>query len=257
MKRPYENEFYESRQSGSYRSAKIIVPLLLNLISPKSVIDIGCGVGAWLSVFKEQGIDDILGIDGPWVNKKLLMIPPEKFISKDMEKSIELNREYDLVISLEVAEHIRPENASRFVKSLVDLGPVVLFSAAIPLQIGKHHVNEQWPDYWAQHFSNHGYDVIDPIRKLIWQNDDVEYWYAQNILIFARKEYIKMHPVLDREMKKTTISQLSLVHPKMYLLNSTPIRILVKIPVLNSIFLNIVTGRAIRNLIRKWFLKNK
>ena len=251
----YEKEFYVSRQSGSCRSAEIIVPLLLDLVDPKSVVDVGCGIGSWLSVFKEHGIDDILGIDGKWVDKKMLMIPGEKFISSDLEKPIEVNRHFDLVVSLEVAEHIRPEHASSFVKSLVDLGPVILFSAAIPLQVGKHHVNEQWPDYWVKHFEDHGYSAIDAIRKQIWQNEDVEYWYAQNILIFADHESIRTHPVLHREMKNTSTTQLSLVHPKMYLLNSAPIRIIVGIPFLNSIFLNIVTGKTIRSIIRKCFLK--
>lgn len=253
----YEKEFYMNRQSGSCRSAEIIIPLLLKLVDPNSVVDVGCGIGSWLSVFKKHGIDDILGLDGKWVDKEMLMIPDEKFISSDLEKPIEVNRRFDLVVSLEVAEHISPEHASSFVKSLVDLGPVVLFSAAIPLQVGKHHVNEQWPDYWVRHFEEHGYAVIDAIRKQIWQNEDVEYWYAQNILIFADQESIRSHPVLYREMKNTSTTQLSLVHPKMYLLNSAPIRIIVGIPFLNSIFLSIVTGKTIRSIIRKCFLKNE
>lgn len=257
MTSTYEKEFYQSRQSGSRQSAEIIIPLLLDLVNPKSVIDVGCGVGSWLSVFKEHGIEDILGVDGQWVDKDLLMIPRDKFISSDLEKPIRVNRRFDLVVSLEVAEHIRPEHASSFVKSLVDLGPVILFSAAIPLQIGKHHVNEQWPDYWVRHFGEHGYVVVDAIRKRIWHNDNVEYWYAQNILIFVEQDYLKSHPILDGEMKNTVVTQLSLVHPKMYLLNSAPIRILVGVPLLNTIFLNIVTGKTIRNMIRKCFLKSE
>jgi hypothetical protein len=257
MTSTYEKEFFTSRQSGSRQSAEAIVPLLFELIDPKSVIDIGCGVGSWLSVFKEHGIEDVLGVDGQWVDKEMLMIPQEQFISCDLEEPIKINRQFDLVVSLEVAEHIRPEHASTFVKTLVDLGPVILFSAAIPLQIGKHHVNEQWPDYWARRFEEYGYVVIDAIRKRIWQNDNVEYWYAQNILIFAKQDYIKLHSALCDEMNKTIVAQLSLVHPKMYLLNSAPIRILVGVPILNTIFLNIVTGKTVRNMIRKYFLKGK
>jgi SAM-dependent methyltransferase len=253
----YEKEFYESRQSGSRQSAEIVIPLLLNIINPKSVIDVGCGIGSWLSVFKECGIEDVLGVDGQWVDKNILMIPREQFVTSDLEKPIKIDRRFDLVVSLEVAEHIHPEHASRFVKSLVDLGPVILFSAAIPLQVGKHHVNEQWPDYWVQHFNEHGYVVVDAIRKRIWQNDLVEYWYAQNILIFAEQDYVKSHSALYDEMRNTVIAQLSLVHPKMYLLNSAPIRILVGVPFLNTIFLNIITSKTIRSIIRKCFLRSE
>lgn len=257
MTSTYEKEFYKSRLSGSCQSAEVIVPLIFDLINPRSVIDIGCGIGSWLSVFREHGIEDVLGVDGEWVDKDMLMIPREQFISSDLENPIEVNRRFDLVVSLEVAEHIRPEHASSFIKSLVDLGPVILFSAAIPLQIGKHHVNEQWPDYWVRHFEEHGYVAIDAIRKQIWQDENVEYWYAQNILIFAEQDYIKSHTALDGAMKNTVVTQLSLVHPKMYLLNSAPIRILVGVPLLNTIFLNLVTGKTIRNMIRKCFLRKE
>ena len=213
----YEKEFYKSRQNGSRQSAEVIISILFNLITPKSVIDIGCGVGSWLSVFKEHGVEEVLGIDGKWVDKSMLMIPADQFIRCNLEEPIKIDRQFDLVVSLEVAEHIHPEHASRFVKSLVDLGPIILFSAAIPYQIGKHHVNEQWPEYWVQHFAEQGYSVIDPIRKRVWQNSDVEYWYAQNTLVFARHDYIDAHPALKREMESTIVSQLSLVHPKMYM----------------------------------------
>lgn len=254
MNKPYGEEFYKGRQDGSLRSAEVVIPLVLNLISPKSVIDIGSGTGSWLSVFKKYGIEDVLGVDGEWVDKKMLKIPEDRFISHNLEEPIKMDRQFDLAISLEVAEHIPPENASNYIKSLAGLAPVILFSAAIPLQIGRHHVNEQWPEYWAKHFAENGYSVIDPIRKKIWQNKDVEYWYAQNILIFVRRDYLVTQPTLKREEVGTSKTQLSMVHPKMYMLNSAPIRILLRIPLLNAIFLDIITGKRVRNFIRKHFL---
>lgn len=128
-----------------------------------------------------------------------------------------MDRQFDLVVSLEVAEHLPSECAEIFVDSLNRLGPVILFSAAIPFQGGTHHVNEQWPDYWVKHFQEKGYVVIDYIRKQIWQNDNVERWYPQNILMFARRDYLETHPFLKREFENTTTSQLSIVHPKQYL----------------------------------------
>ena len=55
---------------------------------------------------------------------------------------------FDLVVSLEVAEHLPKECADIFVDSLVRLGPIILFSAAIPQAGGTCHINEQWPEYW-------------------------------------------------------------------------------------------------------------
>jgi SAM-dependent methyltransferase len=214
---PYTEQFYEDIREGSRRSAREIVPIVLDLVSPKNVIDVGCGLGTWLSVFKEFGVDDIWGAEGNWVDKAVLEIPKERFLQADLTKPFRLERKFDLVVSVEVAEHLSPEFAGIFLESLVRLGPVVLFSAAIPFQGGKNHVNEQWQGYWAEQFQNKGYHAIDCIRKRIWQNARVEFWYAQNMLMFARLDYLQTHPALQREYENTYASQLSLVHPRRYL----------------------------------------
>lgn len=139
----YTKDYYKDIQGGSRRSAKVIVPLVLELIQPRSVIDVGCGVGAWLSVFKECGVRDIMGVDGDYIDKKMLQIPQERFLSFDLREPLRMDRQFDLVVSFEVAEHLPSECAERFVDSLVRLGPAILFSAAIPFQGGAHHMNEQ------------------------------------------------------------------------------------------------------------------
>lgn len=251
----YNKDFYESRREGSRRSAEEIVPIIMEMVRPESVIDVGCGVGTWLSVFRDMGIEEILGIDGEWVDIEMLQIPQERFLSFDLKRPLIINRSFDLALSLEVAEHLPEESAEPFVDSLVKLAPVVLFSAAIPLQVGKGHLNEQWPDYWADHFEKRGYLVVDAIRRTIWQNDDVDYWYAQNILIFIKKGCLNNYPLIKNELENTIKSQLSIVHPKMYMLNSAPIKLILAIPLLGNVVLNLVTSNVIRGIIRKNFLK--
>lgn len=68
----YNTDFYKTQMNGSKASARQIVPIVMELIQPKSVIDVGCGVGTWLAVFAENGVKDFRGIDGSWVNKSLL-----------------------------------------------------------------------------------------------------------------------------------------------------------------------------------------
>lgn len=161
----YDEKFYRIQQIGSKTSAKEIVPLVVDLIQPKSVIDVGCGVGTWLSVFMDHGIKDVLGIDGTWVDKKMLLIPENCYLSHDLKRPINISRSFDLVLSLEVAEHLPKEYSRLFIKSLVSLGPLVLFSAAIPSQGGKNHLNEQWQEYWVDLFMKENYAVIDAIRR--------------------------------------------------------------------------------------------
>jgi len=215
--KPYSDSFYESLPEIAHLSAKEIVPLILELIQPKSIIDVGCRLGTWLSVFKEYGIEDFLGVDGYYIDKKMLQIPEEKFYQHDLEKPFKIDNKFDLVISLEVAEHLPSKCAEMFIDSLMKLGSVILFSAAIPLQGGTNHVNEQWPDYWTKYFNKNGYRVVDCVRKKVWQNDNVGYWYAQNMLMFVKQDYLERHHLLKREFENTITSQLSVVHPKMYL----------------------------------------
>src|SRR5262249_55182581 len=163
---------------------------------PRSVVDLGCGSGIWLEVFERHGVSDYLGIDGDWVPGDRLHIPESQFLSARLDKPLRVNRSFDLAVTLEVAEHL-PERASgRFVRTVVRLAPCVLFSAAIPHQRGFHHLNEQWPDYWADHFRKHGYVAVDAIRPLIWSNPEVVPYYRQNILLFARPELIAKRPLL-------------------------------------------------------------
>lgn len=212
----YTQDFFAALTQGAWRSARQVVPLVLELSRPSSVIDVGCGVGIWLSVFKELGIKDCMGIDGDYVDRSSLEILLDEFQPFDLENSLALGRTFDLVVSLEVAEHLPEECAETFVDSLTRLGDVILFSAAIPLQGGTHHVNEQWPDYWATHFLNRGYAPIDCLRKRFWRNDDVEWWYVQNILFFVKKSSLSNYPHLSTGYYDAALDQLSLVHPRLY-----------------------------------------
>lgn len=218
----YTKKYYNRQRERSRASAEEVVPLILQMIHLKSVVDVGCGAGTWLSVFKKHGVGDVCGVDGEYVDRGLLQISQEQFFPFDLKKPLKLNRRFDLVVSLEVAEHLPSECAEIFVNSLVSLAPVVLFSAAAPFQGGTSHVNEQWPEYWQKYFEKHGYVVIDALRGKIWKNEKIQYWYRQNILFFADRKYLDNNPVLKSEREKTNINQLSVVHPELYLRRSAP-----------------------------------
>lgn len=213
----YSRPWHEHLDESARRSAKVIAPLVADLINPQSVVDVGCGLGAWLSAFQECGVDDILGIDGEHIDPAWLSIPETCFLACDLSNPPAIERRFDLVVCLEVAEHL-PERSSRdFVGFLTGLGPNVLFSAAIPFQGGEHHVNEQWPDYWARQFEERDYVVVDCVRSLVWQDPAVEWWYSQNIFLFVHKDELSVRPRLEELSRRTQRSQLSIVHPHRFL----------------------------------------
>jgi len=184
---PYIRDFYLRQAAGSRLSATRLLPVVLGMLRPRSIVDVGCGVGTWLAVAMEEGILDIVGVDGSHVERDLLQIPASRFVACDLTTDIDLNRTFDLVISLEVAEHLPEQSADAFVSSLVRHGPAVLFSAAIPCGSGTGHVNEQWPAYWAGKFSERGYVAIDCLRPLIWNDPEIEWWYRQNTLLYVHR----------------------------------------------------------------------
>jgi SAM-dependent methyltransferase len=194
----------------NFTAAEEIVPYIISLLEPNSVVDVGCGIGTWLKVFENNGIDNILGIDGHYVDEKSLKIDADKFIDFDLEKLYKSEKKFDLAISLEVAEHLKEESAEVFIKSLTNLSDVVIFSAAIPNQGGQNHLNEQEPFYWISKFEKEGFTCLDILRPIFWENKKVDCWYRQNIFLFTKKESL-----IDKLKSFNTFSNHHLVHPEL------------------------------------------
>ena len=211
----YDRAFYRRHVSGARSSAGVIVPLVVAWLNPRSVVDVGCGVGSWLAEFRRNGVEDVLGVDGPHVDRALLEIPADRFEARDLTKPVAIPRSFDLALCLEVAEHLPESSADALVGSLVALAPVILFSAAVPGQGGTGHVNEAWPEAWARRFSARGYDWADPIRPRVWTSRDVEPWYAQNALLYCRRGLFSPAPwgAAGTESGPRPEWPLPLVHP--------------------------------------------
>lgn len=220
----YSDLFYEEHRQESFDSADVVVPWVLELIAPNSVVDVGCGVGTWLSVFRKYGISDLVGLDGAWVNSESLEIPPKDFHPLDICKPTGLGRQFDLVMSLEVAEHLAPDAAESFIAYLTSLGDVVLFSAAIPEQGGTGHSNEQWPDYWTALFQKNGYRCVDCFRGSFWTSDRVAPWYIQNSFFFIKEDCLQSYQTLLELESRVSLGHRSVVHPALYMAKANAIR---------------------------------
>ena len=219
----YTEDFYlELTEEGVIYSAEKTLSVILSKLPPvNSAVDVGCGLGTWLIVLlklRNQKVE-ILGIDGPWINRDLLVIPKDNFFAIDFSlETPRINGRYDLAISLEVAEHLPPEKAEEFTSFLTEISDFVLFSAAIPFQGGTNHFNERWQGYWADLFKQKGYLPVDLIRPVLWNDRKVSVHYKQNLILYAKKERveeIKLPSILDGQM-------LSLSHPECYTKHARP-----------------------------------
>jgi|LSQX01.2.fsa_nt_gb SAM-dependent methyltransferase len=213
----YPQEFFTYIRDWSINSARVIVPILVSQLHPQSVVDVGCGDGSWLSVFAEMGVPRILGLDGAYMLDRELKIPREAFLTCDLNNPPALDQRFDLAVCLEVGEHLPESSADGLVQYLTGLSNLVIFSAAVSLQNGENHLNCQWQDYWRKKFEEVGYLPITTLRQQIWQNDDVPFFYKQNVALYVKKEVLENDPILAEEHRLSLAAPFSVIHPDYYL----------------------------------------
>jgi SAM-dependent methyltransferase len=211
------SEQLSEQEAANAVSARRILDIVTDYHRPASVLDVGCGIGSWLKVAQSRGMSDIRGIEGSWLDPSKSQVDSRFLEILDLEKSFDLGRRFDLVICLEVAEHVSASAADHFIASLTRHAPVVLFSAAIPYQGGDHHVNEQFLPYWVERFSRFNFQPLDVIRGKIWNDQTILWWLRQNAVLFAEQELIARDERLRRAADESAAYPLSLVHPDVYL----------------------------------------
>lgn len=190
------------------KDAAHIVPFLIKLFDPRSVLDVGCGLGNFLKSFIDEGVKDVCGIEGPWLDKAKLVIDEHLVNIRELENSFNLERRFDMVLCLEVAEHINEASSEKLIDVLTAHSDVIVFSAAIPGQGGQNHINEQWIGYWERLFNDRDYKLYDVIRPYIWNIHEIFWWYRQNIVVAiksSKQVNFKTTPVNDY------------IHPELYL----------------------------------------
>jgi hypothetical protein len=210
----YNEHFYRKSTEGSLSAARRILPHIWKLKNFDSVIDVGCGVGAWLSVAQELGAKTVHGIEGHHVPAEMLLVPDERISRQDLSISLNCQGNYALCLCLEVAEHLPPARAQTLIDELTSLSEVVAFSAAIPFQGGDGHLNETWPEVWADLFDRHGYAPSTQIRDAIWNIAEIPWWYRQNLILFVKRSIWKglLGPLPESDPRRLTA-----IHPESYL----------------------------------------
>ncbi|VIO76110.1 hypothetical protein CI1B_62410 [Bradyrhizobium ivorense] len=210
----YQDSYYARQRAGSRASASVILPIVFDFVKPKTLVDVGCGVGTWLSVAGDLGVTTLIGFEGAWV-RDVTTEPGNLTVNVcELDSYIvlppDLPARYDLALCTEVAEHLPEKRSTSLVNDLCALSDVVLFSAAIPGQGGSGHINEQWQGYWAEKFRAHEFYPYDVVRPRVWNNATVEPWYRQNMLFYVSKK-------LASTMKGLQPSEmLNVMHPELY-----------------------------------------
>jgi len=210
-----EINYTHSSNLHTLAGAQSALPVILDITKAKSLLDVGCGVGIWLKAALSCGISDIFGVDGVAIPSEQLLVPPSLFRQQDLKQPWNLDRRFEAVLCLEVAEHLDKSFAMVLIKALTTHSDCVVFGAACPGQPGQHHVNCQWPGYWQKLFNEAGYVCTDEIRWRIWDDERIEPWYRQNIFVARRNSSqagseprlpAVVHPAINRLMVEAQFS---------------------------------------------------
>lgn len=172
----------DQRGYSNRRLAKAIHATL----APSSAIDVGCGVGFLMAELERLAVETH-GVEGLWLEEAAVRTSPDRYLKRDLEQPLSLDRRFDVCISIEVAEHLEESRASGFVADLCRLSDAVVFSAAINGQGGQGHKNEQWQSYWAERFAAQGFEAYDPFRPGFLRDAEMLPWFRQNVLLFLKQ----------------------------------------------------------------------
>ena len=185
----YDETFFRYLQQGSTRSAQNVAPLVISQLKIGSILDVGCGAGAWLAEYRRLGVPVCVGVDGGYVSPSSLLIPSSAFQPKNIAEPFHLQQRFDLVQCLEVGEHVPTAASHTLIDNLVRHGDTILFSAAIPGQGGENHINEQPYEFWRALFAERGYAPYDFLRPMLRDNPSVESWYRHNMMLYVAEEF--------------------------------------------------------------------
>lgn len=197
--RKYHAGYYETNVSPrAEQSAEVIAETIVELFNPESVVDVGCGTGELLNHFKARSLR-VSGLDRSSAALEGAIakdIPVKRW---DLEQKPKLDKLIgaDVVICMEVAEHVSEDAADDLLRLLAHLSDNIVFTAAYPGQGGNGHINEQPKEYWIEKFRKYGrhYDSLSTeyLQKVWRQSGTVVSWYWRNLMIFRkpRAEYWK------------------------------------------------------------------
>lgn len=186
----YSAEYYKKRREDPWRAdAHSIARGLNDEFNPESIIDFGCAIGAHLEPFYNSGID-VRGVEGSSSALEYAVIPTEFIDQHDLREPYGTSKNFDLVISFEVAEHIPEQYADNFVDTLTDAGDLIIMTAAEPGQAGTHHVNNQPRKYWIEKLEKRGFIHDEGSVSRLQETVDVEktHWVLENLFVFQKNK---------------------------------------------------------------------
>jgi hypothetical protein len=177
---PWQVADYQTT-GGNTWTEKLVCDYLVSACHPRTAIDLGCGAGLFVQYLNAKGVD-AYGVEA--ADLRSIQPLPDKFIQQDLRVTFDLEQHFDLVLCLEVAEHIDAAFEPMLFENIHrHAGKYLLFSAAVPGQEGHGHVNEHTEEYWFTVLRELGFRLLvdqTNICRALCKHP----WYAKNISLW-------------------------------------------------------------------------
>ena len=187
----YDKEWMQKRCGpGAKRRdcVDVMVKTLVRDLAVTSVLDLGCGACNFANAFKMYGCERVVAVDGSHYAEDTARSDIE-FLQHDLTTSLNVNGFFELVLCVEVIEHIKAQYEEVVLDSIArHANKWIVFTGAAPEQVGIGHVNCRSKQYWIDKFDALGFEVVPcEALKVEWTRGKVKNWYLDNLLILKRR----------------------------------------------------------------------
>lgn len=163
--------------------ANQVATWIKNTLSPKSVLDVGCGPGTYVYSLLDVGIT-ASGIDIDKRVKSKRHLKQQSIFDLTDEKS-------DLILCIEVAEHIDKSLEDQLIEKLFSITEnTLIWTAAIPGQGGIKHINCRPKEYWEEKLTRIGFKrntaKEQDLLNYVTSNPPYMGWFANNLMYFEK-----------------------------------------------------------------------
>jgi SAM-dependent methyltransferase len=124
------------------------------LFHPSSVLDAGCAFGMLVECLRDLGVD-AYGVD---ISEYALSQARDDIKPYLRQGSLAdpFDRRYDLVISIEVLEHLNASDIPQAIKNIANATDTVVFSSTPDDYREATHISIRPPEQWSADFARHG-----------------------------------------------------------------------------------------------------
>lgn len=200
MQHNYEEEYFEEEENNPWfvKRRELIFDLISKFSRNTRIIDYGCGSGQMLQYLETKGFKNLDGFEVSSYFIKNRKTKAKIYCAKADIK----NRRYDVILVLDVIEHIRDDR-----KTLEEIGKLLAFGGTVIISVPAFMALWSQHDIVNKHFRRYDTRMLTKILPPGMQIKRKFFW---NFFLFVPTAFVK---IVKRNNRKKVTSDLSSMSP--------------------------------------------